>query len=64
VSQSPRLKASFTVAEVATEAREVAKRIGGEMPMSDFDRERQARIIDRLAEELTEAAADLRSADS
>jgi hypothetical protein len=51
---------AVTVSEAATDAREVASRLASCVPMTDFDAERQARILDRLAEELTEAAQDIR----
>jgi hypothetical protein len=52
--------AAATVAEVATDAAEVARRLSSGLPLTDFDRERTARILDRLSEELAEAAADVR----
>jgi hypothetical protein len=60
MNNHPMMNVSITVSEAATDASEVAKRLASCVPMSAFDAERQARILDRLAEELTEAAADVR----
>ena len=60
MNNHPILNVSITVNEAATDASEVAKRLASCMPMTAFDAERQARILDRLAEELAEAAADIR----
>jgi hypothetical protein len=37
---------AVTVSEAATDAREVASRLASCVPMTDFDAERQARILD------------------
>jgi hypothetical protein len=60
MSESPMMNAAVTVAEAATDAREVAARLASCVPMTAFDAERTARILDRLYEELAEAAADVR----
>jgi hypothetical protein len=60
MSEHPMMNVSITVREAATDASEVARRLASCVPMTDFDAERQARILDRLAEELTEAAQDIR----
>jgi hypothetical protein len=54
------MDAAVTVSEAATDAAEVATRLASCVPLTDFDAERTARILDRLAEELTEAAAAIR----
>jgi hypothetical protein len=62
------MNAAVTVGEAATDAAEVASYLAsrrtagvpGGLPMTDFDRERTARILDRLSEELAQAAAGLR----
>jgi hypothetical protein len=59
---------AITVGEAATDAAEVASYLAsrrtagvpGGLPMTDFDRERTARILDRLSEELAQAASDIR----
>jgi hypothetical protein len=60
MNEHPMMNAAVTVSEAATDASEVARRLASCVPMTDFDAERQARILDRLAEELTEAAEDIR----
>ena len=52
------MNVSITVSEAATDASEVARRLPSCVQMTDFDAERTARILDRLAE----AAADVRRA--
>ena len=56
------LRAAATVAEAAIDASEVARRLAPSLPLTDFETERLARILDRLSEELAEAATDVRRA--
>ncbi|HWG61445.1 MAG TPA: hypothetical protein VG253_07000 [Streptosporangiaceae bacterium] len=51
--------AAATISGVMTDLDEVAKRLAAG-PMDDRDTERTARIIDRLSEELAEAAGYVR----
>ena len=60
MNNHPMMNVSITVSGAATDASEIAKRLASCVPMTAFDAERQARILDRLAEELAEAAADIR----
>jgi hypothetical protein len=60
MNEHPIMNVAVTVGEAATDASEVARRLASCVPLTDFDAERTARILDRLAEELTEAAADIR----
>jgi len=63
VNESPTMDATaISVSEAATDAAEVARRLAAGLPVTDFDRERLARILDRLSEELAEAATDVRRA--
>jgi hypothetical protein len=62
VNDHPMINVSITVSQAATDASEVARRLPSCVQMTDFDAERTARILDRLAEELAEAAADVRRA--
>jgi hypothetical protein len=54
------LNTAITVSEAATDAAEVGRRLASGLPMTDFDVERTAKILDRLSEELAQAAADIR----
>jgi hypothetical protein len=54
------MNAAVTVGEAATDASEVARRLASCLPLTAFDTERLARILDRLSEELAEAAAEIR----
>jgi hypothetical protein len=60
MNEHPMMDVAISVSDAAADAREVATRLATSLPMTNFDRERLARILDRLAEELTEAAADIR----
>jgi len=60
MNEHPMMNVAVTVGEAATDASEVAKRLASYAPRTGFDAERTARILDRLAEKLTEAAADIR----
>jgi hypothetical protein len=60
MNEDPMMNVAATVSEAATDASEVARRLASCVPLNDFDAERTARILDRLAEELTAAAADIR----
>jgi len=60
MNNHPMMNVAVSVGEAATDASEVARRLASCAPLSDLDAERTARILDRLAEELTEAAADVR----
>jgi alanine dehydrogenase len=62
MSESPMMSVTVTVGEASTDAAEVARRLAAGLPVTDFDRERLARILDRLSEELAEAATNVRRA--
>jgi hypothetical protein len=61
MNEHPMMNVAVTVGEAATDASEVARRLASCVPLTDFDTERAARILDRLSEELAQAAADIRS---
>jgi hypothetical protein len=54
------MNVAVTVGEAATDASEVARRLASRVPLTGFDAERTARILDRLSEELAEAATEIR----
>ena len=54
------MNVAVTVGEAATDASEVARRLASSGPLNDVDAERAARVLDRLSEELAEAAKDIR----
>ena len=54
--------AAETISGVLTDLGEVADQLASGQPVSGFTVERNARILDRLAEEIAEAASPLRSA--
>jgi hypothetical protein len=60
MNEHPMMNVAVTVGEAATDAAEVARRLASCVPMTGFDAERTARILDRLAEELAEAATEVR----
>jgi len=53
--------AAETISGVLTDLAEVAQLLASGEPVTGFSAERNARILDRLAEELGEAAAMLRT---
>ncbi len=57
---NPAVTAAATVSGVLTDLSEVMRRLAAGLPMDELETEHQARICDRLAEELGEAAAMLR----
>lgn len=57
---SPAASAAGTVAGVLTDLREVSAHLAAGR-MDELEAERTARILDRLSEELTEAAAMVRA---
>jgi hypothetical protein len=59
MNHSPINTAGTTIAGVLTDLREVQRHLV--LPMDELETERTARILDRLSEELTEAAAAVRA---
>ena len=57
---SPAVTAAATVSGVLTDLGEVMRCLAAGLPMDELETEHQARICDRLSEELAEAAAMLR----
>jgi hypothetical protein len=53
--------AAQTISEAWSDLGEVVRRLATRLPLDDFETERTARILDRLSEELAEAAAMLRA---
>ena len=60
MNDCPMMNVATTVGEASPDAAEVARRLASCVPLTPFDIERTARILDRLSEELSEAAADVR----
>jgi hypothetical protein len=62
VNDRPISHAAGTIAGVLTDLHELSMRLGAGKPMDAHEAEFAARILDRLSEELAEAAADVRKA--
>jgi hypothetical protein len=58
---SPADLAAQTISGVMTDLHEVSAHLAAGLPMDELETERTARILDRLSEEITEAAAMVRS---
>jgi hypothetical protein len=52
--------AAQTLADTLAELNEVLRHLAAGLPMDDLEIERTARILDRLSEDLAEAAGDVR----
>jgi hypothetical protein len=61
MGNAPTNTAAETISGVLTDLGEVAGQLASSEPVTGFTAERNARILDRLAEELGEAAAMLRA---
>lgn len=61
MNHSPINTAGATITGVLTDLREVQAHLAAGIPMDDLEAERTARILERLSEELTEAAAAVRA---
>jgi hypothetical protein len=62
MGNAPTTTAADTISGVLTDLREVADQLASGQPVTGFTAELNARILDRLAEEIAEAASLLRSA--
>jgi hypothetical protein len=61
MSEHPIDLAAETISGVLTDLREVSVHLAGGGPVGELETERTARVLDRLSEELSEAAAMVRA---
>ena len=61
MNHSPINTAGATITGVLDDLGEVQRHLAAGLPMDELETERTARILDRLSEEITEAAAMVRA---